>query len=147
VDALGRAAPEIAPSTDAMDLLFGSLGALANHDPARLDGAATRAVLGLGLGLLAQTAAPHGRVALAPAAAAAACVTLATLLQSRVLFGATAAAAGVAANHSAAVSVGLDQLASSTLVARSFTFGVHTLTRAPATPAPAAIPLRQCGHL
>ena len=105
----------IEASAESIELLMGSLGAVANGQPGRLDAAASTSMLSLSLGMLATAANPSARLSVSDSAALAACRTFATLVGSDDLFG---PASVNATNNSVALKGGTSDLARGRLVGR-----------------------------
>ena len=102
-------------SAESVELLMGSMGSVANGQAERMDGASQDGMFGLSLGLLGSASNPNDRIAISDSAGFAACAALATLVGSEYLFGPSN---GNATNNSAALSGGLNLLASGKLVDR-----------------------------
>jgi len=105
----------IESSAESVELLMGSMGSVANGQAERMDGASQDGMFGLSLGLLGTASNPNERVVISDSASYAACSALATLVGSEYLFGPSNLNA---TNNSAALSEGLNLLASGKLVDR-----------------------------
>ena len=115
VSNMAVAASSMDTTAESLDLVMGSLGTVANGQPERLDDSAQASMFGLSLALLAGANTEGARLSISDAAGAAACTALATLVSSDTLFGPSNINS---TNNSAALSGGLNQLASGRLVDR-----------------------------
>jgi hypothetical protein len=119
VTSLSDASSTIDASEDSVDLLMGSVGAVASTDATRMTSDAQSSLLTLSLSVL-DTANGDDRIAISEAASASACSALAALIASDDLFGPganlTNNSATSSSNISVALSAGLNNLASGTLV-------------------------------